>query len=74
MDQALHGFLLGLGIGFLLLVSEYVLLTKAVSERAKKLNRKAEFDVTERQRVLTMLRFAALLPFVFALVFWWIWA
>lgn len=70
MQTVVHGFLVGLGVGLFFVASEYVLLTKAVNDRAKRLNRKAEFDVTERRRIGTVARFAAVLPFAFATVFW----
>ncbi len=73
MNAALHGALIGLGIGAFLLLAEYMLLSKDVSERAKKLNRKAEFDMTERRRIASIMRFALLLPPAFAVVFWWVW-
>jgi hypothetical protein len=73
MPPALQGALIGLGVGAFLVISEFMMLNKAVNERAKKLNRKAEFDVTERRRMTTILRFGLVLPPVFALAFWWIW-
>ena len=73
MNPALQGLLIGLGLGAFFIVFEFLALNKAVNERAKKLNRKAEFDVTDRRRMATITRFAALLPFAFALAFWWIW-
>jgi hypothetical protein len=44
-----------------------------VNERAKRFNRKAEFDVTERRRMATIMRFAVVLPIGFAVAFWLIW-
>ena len=73
MHPALQGALIGLGIGAFLYVFEYIMLSKAANERAKKLNRKAELDPTERTRMTTMLRFALVLPVGFAFVFWWVW-
>ena len=73
MNPALQGLLIGLGLGAFFIVFEFLALNKAVNERAKKLNRKAEFDVTDKRRMATITRFAALLPFAFALAFWWIW-
>jgi len=73
MNPALQGLLIGLGLGAFFIVFEFLALNKAVNERAKKLNRKAEFDVTDRRRMATITRFAALLPLVFAFFFWWIW-
>jgi hypothetical protein len=70
MDSALHGLLVGLAISAALLIFEYVMINKAVNERAKKYNRKPEFDVTDRRRMHSMLRFAFLLPIGFAVIFW----
>jgi len=73
MHPALQGALIGLGIGAFLTLVEYIMLSKAANERAKKYNRKAELDPTERTRMSTILRFSLVLPVGFALVFWWVW-
>jgi hypothetical protein len=73
MNPIVEGALIGLGIGAALVVFEYLLISQAVNERAKKLNRRAVFDVTERQRMATIMRFALLLPIGFAAAFWVIW-
>ena len=73
MHPALQGALIGLAIGVFLTAFEYVMLNKEVNERAKKFNRKAEFDVTERRRMATITRFACILPIAFAAGFWLIW-
>ena len=73
MNPALQGLLIGLGLGAFFVIFEFLALNKAVNERAKRLNRKAEFDVTDKRRMATITRFAALLPLVFAFFFWWIW-
>lgn len=73
MHPAVHGALIGIGVGLLLIATEYLLLRKAVNERAERYKRKAEFDVTERRRMSTITRFACILPIAFAAGFWWIW-
>jgi multisubunit Na+/H+ antiporter MnhB subunit len=73
MHPALQGALIGFGIGFFLLLFEYLALRKQVNERAKKYNRAAEFDVTEMRRLATIRNFALVLPIGFAVVFWWVW-
>lgn len=73
MQSAVHGLLTGLGIGALLLLFEYMMLNRAVNERAQKYNRKPEFDVTDKRRLHSMLRFALILPLGFAAGFWVIW-
>lgn len=70
MQSALNGLLIGLAVGAALLIFEYVMINKTVQERAKKYNRKPEFDVTDKRRMHSMLRFAILLPLGFAVVFW----
>jgi hypothetical protein len=73
MNPVVQGALIGLGIGVALVVFEYLLISQAVHDRAKKFNRKPVFDVTERRRMATIMRFAAVLPIGFAAAFWFIW-
>ncbi len=73
MNPVVEGALIGLGIGAALVVFEYLLIAQGVNERAKKLNRRAEFDITERRRMATIMRFALVLPIGFAAAFWFIW-
>ncbi|HEX4926655.1 MAG TPA: hypothetical protein VFV74_01505 [Burkholderiales bacterium] len=70
MHPAIQGALIGAGVGLFLVGAEYLLLRQAVNERARRFKRKAEFDVTERRRMISMSRFAVLLPAGFALAFW----
>ena len=70
MQSALNGLYIGLAISVALLIFEYMMINKAVNERAKKYNRKPEFDVTDKRRMHSMLRFAILLPLGFAAGFW----
>jgi len=73
MPVALEGALIGAAVALLLVASEYLMLRKAVDDRAKRLHRKAEFDETDRKRINTMLRFSIFVPPAFALFFWLIW-
>jgi L-lactate permease len=73
MHPAIQGALVGLGIGVFLLVFEYLALSKGVNERAKKYNKKPEFDVTERRRLATIRNFVPILIVGFAIGFWIIW-
>ena len=72
MESALQGLAVGFAVGIALLIFEYVMINKQVAERAKKYNRKPEFDVSDRRRMHSMMRFAFLLPFGFAFIFWMI--
>ena len=70
MHPAIQGALIGLALGVALVIFEYAMLNKEVNERAKKYNRKPEFDVTERRRITAVTRFAVILPLAFALGWW----
>jgi uncharacterized BrkB/YihY/UPF0761 family membrane protein len=70
MHPAIEGALIGAGVGLFLVAAEYLMLRKAVNERAQRYKRKAEFDITERRRMSMIWRFALVLPAAFALGFW----
>jgi hypothetical protein len=70
MHPAIEGALVGAGVAVFLIAAEYFLLRKAVGDRAERLKRKAEFDVTDRRRMTSMTRFAVFLPIAFAIGFW----
>jgi hypothetical protein len=73
MHIALEGALVGLGIGILLVVTEYMFLKKAVAERATPNNPKPQFDPSDRNRIKSLASFAIFLPPALALGFWLIW-
>jgi uncharacterized BrkB/YihY/UPF0761 family membrane protein len=70
MHPAIEGALIGAGVALFLVGAEYLLLKRAVNERAQRYKRKPEFDITEKRRMSSMWRFAILLPIGFALGFW----
>ena len=73
MGEAINGALLGGAIGLVLLGIEWMLLKKSAAEQAAKLHRAPVLDQVARNRIATMARFAAVLPFAFAFFFWYIW-
>ena len=73
MHPALQGALIGAGIGVFLLIFEYMALNKQVHERAKKYNKKPEFDITEKRRIAMVRNFIPILVIGFAAAFWIIW-
>ena len=73
MNPVIQGALIGLGIGVFLFIFEYMALSKAVNERAKKYNKKPEFDITEKRRMAMVRNFIPILDGGFALAFWIIW-
>ena len=73
MNPAIQGALIGLGIGVFLLIFEYMALSKAVNERAKKYNKKPEFDITEKRRMAMVRNFIPILAAGGAFLFWIVW-
>ena len=70
MNPAMEGFLIGLVIGVILVAYEYHAVKKQVEERAATRHVKPEWEPQDRNRVMTVLRFAIFLPPGGALVFW----
>lgn len=73
MDEAIRGAVVGGVIGAVLVGLEYLMLSRAAKERAEKLHRKPELDDMARNRIMTMARFAFVLPVLFGAGFWLIW-
>lgn len=70
MHPALYGALIGVAAALVLVAAEYALLRSAANQRAAKRHVKAEFDPTERKRIISLARFSVLLPPLFAFLFW----
>jgi len=73
MHIALQGALLGLAIGVVLTVVEYLFVKKAVDERAVQKHEKPQFDQTDRNRIKSIANFSLFLPPAFAIGFWLLW-
>lgn len=70
MHVALQGALIGLALGVILVVYEYYAVKKQVEERAQARHQKPQFEPTDRNRVMSVLRFALFLPPGGAVLFW----
>jgi len=70
MHPALQGALLGIALGALLVVYEYITVKKEVEERAAARHQKPQFEPSDRARITSVLRFAVLLPVGGAGIFW----
>jgi len=70
MHVALQGFLVGLGVAAFLVVFEYIMVKKAVEERAQLKHQKPEFEPTDRNRIRAVINFCLFVPPAFALGFW----
>jgi hypothetical protein len=73
MHIAAQGALIGLGLGLLLIIIEYIYVKKAVEERAQMQHRKPEFEQTDRNRIKAVVSFSVFIPPAFALGAWLIW-
>ena len=71
MHPALKGLLIGLALGIVLILFEYLGAQKSAAERAKKMARKQELDQDERVRVRNMMTFGLIgIPLLSAGIFW----
>ena len=70
MHPALQGLLAGLALAAFFVVFEYLAANRSAAERAKKMAKKQEWNQDEKARVQSIIRFAMILPFGVAGVWW----
>jgi hypothetical protein len=70
MHPALLGALVGFGAAAFFVLSEYMLLSQAAKERAKRWGRKVEFDGEAKKRMRSIMMFSSCLPPALAVAFW----
>jgi hypothetical protein len=70
MHPGLQGALVGFVFGVILVAYEYFAVKKQVEERAAARHLKPEFEPQDRNRVMSVLRFAIFLPPGGAALFW----
>ena len=73
MHIAVTGALVGLGLGIVLLMFEYMAVKKAIADRTKRTHRPSQMDATEHKSLSSLFRFCLFLPPAFALGAWAIW-
>jgi hypothetical protein len=66
----MNGFLVGLGIAAFLVIIEYIMVKKAVEERASLRHQAPEFEPTDRARIRAVVNFCLFVPPAFAAAFW----
>jgi hypothetical protein len=70
MHPAMNGFLVGLGIAAFLVIIEYIMVKKAVEERASLRHQAPEFEPADRARIRGVVNFCLFVPPAFAAAFW----
>jgi len=70
MNIWLQGLLAGTALAAVLIIFEYMAITREVAERSKKVARKVEWDSNQKSRMRGMITFGAILPIGGAIGFW----
>jgi len=65
--------LAGLGLAIVLVVFEYLAITREVAERSKRVAKKVDWDSNQRSRMRGMVNFGIILPIAGAIGAWWVW-
>jgi hypothetical protein len=73
MHIALQGLLIGGALAVVLVVFEYLAITREVAERSKRVAKKVDWDSNQKSRMRGMVNFGIVLPIAGALGAWWIW-
>ena len=70
MNIWMQGALAGLALAVILIVFEYMAITREVAERSKKVAKKVEWDSNQKSRLRGMFRFGFVLPIGGAIGAW----
>jgi hypothetical protein len=73
MHIAWQGALYGVGLALILIIIEYIVVKKAVEERAQLQHKKPQFEQPDRNRIKSVVSFAFFIPPAFALGAWLLW-
>jgi hypothetical protein len=73
MPIALQGLLAGAALGIVLVVFEYLAITREIAERSKRMAKKVDWDSNQRSRMRGMINFGLMLPIGGAIGAWWVW-
>jgi len=70
MNIWLQGALTGAALAVVLIVFEYMAITREVAERSKRMAKKVDWDQNQRSRMRGMVRFGVVLPIGCAIGAW----
>ena len=73
MPIALKGLLIGAALAAILIIFEYVAITREVAERSKRVAKKIEWDSNQESRLRGMITFGVALTIGASIGAWWVW-
>ena len=73
MHIAIKGLLIGAALAAVLIIFEYLAITREVAERSKRVAKKVDWDSNQKSRMRGMVNFGIILPIGGAIGAWWIW-
>lgn len=73
MPIALKGLLIGAALAAILIIFEYVAITREIAERSKRVAKKVEWDSNQESRLRGMITFGIALTIGGAIGAWWVW-
>lgn len=74
MNVAFQGALAGAGLALVLVIFEYLAITREVAEKEKKTAKKQEWNSNQVSRMRGMISFGLMLPIGGAFVAWLMWS
>ena len=72
MQFLIKGFIGGLVLAVVLVVFEYMAITKEVAERSKRVAKQVPWDSNQKSRMRGMISFGVMLPIGGAIGTWWV--
>jgi hypothetical protein len=73
MHIALEGLLVGAGLAAVLIIFEYIAISREVAERSKRIAKKVDWDSSQKSRLRNMINFGVALTVGGAIGAWWVW-
>jgi len=73
MHIAVQGLLAGAALAIILVVFEYLAITREVAERSKRVAKKVDWDSNQKSRMRGMINFGIILPIAGGIGAWWVW-
>ena len=73
MHIALKGLLIGAAVAVVLIVFEYVAISREVAQRADKIKKKVDWDSNQYSRLRGMITFGIAITIGGAVGAWWVW-